>query len=142
MRGSWKWKCVDFKESHIHVRQLTLPPSSNVSKHDIRCTDNPYFPPSFERLHNIIYPRSVTEFVYRYNSANRAHVFLSFILQTNDRAHEVADVLGRLAKEDMQGMDISDDELAKAHGRYLVGGRADVDHERVFRFGTCINAGA
>jgi len=83
----------------------------------------------------------VTEFIYRYNAADRAHVFLSFILHTNDRAQEVADVLERLAKEDMQGVDISDDELAKAHGRYLVGGRADVEHERVFRFGTCANTG-
>jgi len=81
----------------------------------------------------------VTEFIYRYNAADRAHVFLSFILQTSNRAHEVADVLERLAKEDMQGVDISDDELAKAHGRYLAGGRADVEHERVFRFGKCMN---
>ena len=47
-------------------------------------------------------------------------------------------MLARLAEEDMQGVDISDDELAKAHGRYLVGGRADVEHERVFRFGTYV----
>ena len=67
-------------------------------------------------------------------------MFLSFILQTSDRAQEVADVLARLAKEDMQGVDISDDELAKAHGRYLAGGRADVEHERVFRFGTYMTA--
>ena len=66
-------------------------------------------------------------------------MLLSFILQTSDRAHEVADVLERLAMEDMQGVDISDDELAKAHGRYLAGGRAEVEHERVFRFGTCAN---
>lgn len=68
-------------------------------------------------------------------------MFLSFILQTSKRADEVADVLERLAKEDMQGVDISDDELAKAHGRYLAGGRADVEHERVFRFGTWMNVG-
>lgn len=81
----------------------------------------------------------MTEFIYRYNAVDRAHVLLSFILQTSDRAHEVADVLERLAMEDMQGVDISDDELAKAHGRYLAGGRAEVEHERVFRFGTCAN---
>jgi threonine dehydratase len=80
----------------------------------------------------------VTEFIYRYNAADRAHVFLSFILQSSNRAHEVADVLKRLAKVDMQGVDISDDELSKAHGRYLAGGRADVEHERVFRFGKCM----
>lgn len=34
----------------------------------------------------------------------------------------------------MQALDISDNELAKSHCRYLVGGRADVPDERLFRF--------
>lgn len=37
----------------------------------------------------------------------------------------------------MRGQDISDDELAKSHARYLVGGRYDVPDERIFRFGEC-----
>ena len=37
----------------------------------------------------------------------------------------------------MQGFDISDDELAKSHVRYLVGGRLKVPDERIFRFGAC-----
>ena len=36
----------------------------------------------------------------------------------------------------MRGQDISNDELAKSHARYLVGGKQDVPHERIFRFGT------
>lgn len=30
--------------------------------------------------------------------------------------------------------DLSEDELAKSHARYLVGGRAKVPNERMFRF--------
>lgn len=35
----------------------------------------------------------------------------------------------------MEAMDLSEDEFAKAHVRHLVGGRAGVVDERVFRFG-------
>ena len=35
----------------------------------------------------------------------------------------------------MRGQDISDDEFAKSHARYLVGGKYNVPHERIFRFG-------
>ena len=35
----------------------------------------------------------------------------------------------------MQGCDISDDEMAKSHVRYMIGGCQRVDNERVFRFG-------
>jgi hypothetical protein len=40
-----------------------------------------------------------------------------------------------LANIDMQGFDISDDEMAKSHVRYMIGGCQRVDNERVFRFG-------
>ncbi len=87
------------------------------------------------RLHNIIFPRAVTEFVYRYSRPDKAHVFLSFIINTSSREKEVAQVIADLLKEGMTASDISDDELAKAHGRYMVGGCQTVEHERVFRFG-------
>jgi threonine dehydratase len=35
----------------------------------------------------------------------------------------------------MKGFDISNDELAKSHARYMVGGRSHVENERIFRFG-------
>jgi threonine dehydratase len=34
----------------------------------------------------------------------------------------------------MHGLDISDNEMAKSHARYLVGGRSIVENERLFRF--------
>ena len=35
----------------------------------------------------------------------------------------------------MKACDISDNELAKSHGRYMIGGAQLVPNERVFRFG-------
>jgi len=94
----------------------------------------PERPGSFVLLHNTIHPRAITEFVYRYEGPNRAHIFLSFILETTVRAEEVADLLDQLEKQGMRGMDISDNEMAKSHARYLIGGRQVVANERVFRF--------
>ncbi|KDR75861.1 hypothetical protein GALMADRAFT_248592 [Galerina marginata CBS 339.88] len=95
----------------------------------------PERPGSFIALHSIIHPRSVTEFIYRYNvSGDRAHVLLSFKLQSSSREAEVRDLLSALEREDMKGFDISDDEMAKSHVRYMIGGCQKVPHERVFRF--------
>jgi threonine dehydratase len=77
----------------------------------------------------------VTEFIYRYNAPDRAHVFLSFQLETTSRTKEVAAVLDELERGGMKGCDISDDEMAKSHARYMIGGASDVPNERIFRFG-------
>lgn len=81
----------------------------------------------------------MTEFIYRYNchsSPDRAHVFLSFKLETTARAMEVAALLKALAAEDMVGFDISDNEMAKSHARYMIGGSQVVPNERMLRFGS------
>ena len=62
---------------------------------------------------------------------------MSFKLDTINREKEVGDVLDELDKLGMKGHDISDDELAKSHARYMIGGRINVPNERMFRFGMC-----
>nr|GAT56328.1 predicted protein [Mycena chlorophos] len=99
--------------------------------------DIPERPGSFVALHSVIHPRAVTEFIYRYNchtSPDRAHVFMSLTVETQDRAGEVEQVLKALAAEDMIGFDISDNEMAKSHARYMIGGSQTVPNERVLRF--------
>jgi hypothetical protein len=94
---------------------------------------------SFIRLHSIVHPRAVTEFVYRYRSLDIAHVFISFQLEGKlPRAEEVSDVIKTCAQDDLHALDISNDELAKSHARYMIGGRQDVENERVFRFRECL----
>lgn len=83
----------------------------------------------------MIYPRATTEFIYRYKSPDIAQVYLSFKLATNSRRKEVSEVLSTLEQGGMQGYDISDDEMAKSHSRYMIGGALRVENERLFRFG-------
>ncbi|CAA7261617.1 unnamed protein product [Cyclocybe aegerita] len=97
--------------------------------------DIPERPGSFVALHSVIHPRAVTEFVYRYNiSGDRAHILLSFNLASTSRELEVREVLTALEDADMKGHDISNDEFAKSHIRYMIGGRQTVANERIFRF--------
>lgn len=60
---------------------------------------------------------------------------LSFIIESASRSTEVKEILAALEAADMKGFDISDDELAKSHARYMIGGCQAVPNERVFRFG-------
>ncbi|GAA6022683.1 hypothetical protein JCM11491_000565 [Sporobolomyces phaffii] len=119
----------------------------------------PEKPGAFLALHSIIHPRAVTEFVYRYSSSRRAFIFLSFYLASSSvptnstpanpttatststlespqraRDAELSGILAELARHEFAALDISDNELAKSHARYLVGGKTNVADERVFRF--------
>jgi len=94
----------------------------------------PEKPGSFIKLHTVICPRATTEFIYRYNSPDIAQVYLSFKLATVAREQEVSEVLATLEKQGMKGYDISDDEMAKSHSRYMIAGAHKVENERLFRF--------
>ncbi|EJF57658.1 threonine ammonia-lyase [Dichomitus squalens] len=94
----------------------------------------PEKPGSFVALHDMIHPRATTEFVYRYHDPERAQIFLSFQLETTSRAKEVSELVLGLDKLGMKAVDISDDEMAKSHARYMIGGCKQVPNERLFRF--------
>jgi threonine dehydratase len=79
---------------------------------------------SFKKLYQIIYPRAVTEFSYRYGDRLKAHIFMSF--EVSNRQQEIPEIFSKLEEVGMRGMDLSSDEVAKAHARYLVGGRSKV----------------
>jgi threonine dehydratase len=86
-------------------------------------------------LHNIVHPRAVTEFVYRYSTPEVAHVFISFQLDGKiPRSEEVGGLIAAAHDQDLHALDISNDEMSKSHGRYMIGGRRDVENERMFRF--------
>ena len=90
-------------------------------------------PLSFCCSYSLIWPRNVTEFSYRYADGQSANVILSF----QPYAHTDGDfdeVLGELERNDYQCKDLSKNKLAKLHARYFGGGRANVPHERLFRF--------
>ncbi|KAJ3252993.1 hypothetical protein HK103_001046 [Boothiomyces macroporosus] len=89
-------------------------------------------PSSFLQLYECVYPRSVTEFAYRYGDKENAHIFMS--LNLKDRHRELPEVFQKLADKGMKAIDASHNEMAKAHARYLIGGRKEVPDEKLFRF--------
>jgi threonine dehydratase len=76
-------------------------------------------------------PVAVTEFNYRFAGGGApARVFVGVAVAS--RAAGAA-VVARLNAGGVAAADLTDDETAKSHVRYMVGGRADVPGERVWR---------
>ncbi|RMD44321.1 hypothetical protein DV735_g878, partial [Chaetothyriales sp. CBS 134920] len=95
----------------------------------------PEKPGAFAALVEAVLPQAVTEFVYRYSTDTKANVLMGIsVSSASARATEIGSLFSRLEAEGMQPRDFSDDELAKTHVRYLVGGRASVPDERLFMF--------
>ena len=92
----------------------------------------PERPGSFRQFCETLGQRAITEFNYRYADANNAHVFVGVHMA---RGQKERDELARLlAARDYPLLDMSDNEMAKLHMRYMVGGRATVADERLIRF--------
>jgi len=92
----------------------------------------PERPGSFRAFCELIGQRAITEFNYRLADPERAHIFVG--LQMADRS-EILPLLARLRDEGLEAQDLSDNEMAKLHVRYRVGGHArGLEHERLFRF--------
>jgi threonine dehydratase len=93
----------------------------------------PEEPGSFLRFCQLLGRRSVTEFNYRYASAQTARIFVGVALHEGRREKHA--LLELVAGAGYAVLDMSDDEMAKLHVRYMVGGHAlGLEHERLFRF--------
>lgn len=93
----------------------------------------PEAPGSFLKFCQTLGKRSITEFNYRYADAHRAHVFVGLALQ--DARLQMPGVLSGLESVGYEVSDFTDDELAKLHIRYSVGGHAPgIPSEMIFRF--------
>ncbi|MBK9443532.1 MAG: threonine ammonia-lyase, biosynthetic [Comamonadaceae bacterium] len=76
--------------------------------------------------------RNVTEFNYRISDASRAHVFVG--LTTGSRG-ESGKIAAHLSKHHFNTIDLTHDDLAKEHIRYMVGGHSMLaKEERLLRF--------
>ena len=92
----------------------------------------PETPGSFRKFCALLGVRNITEFNYRYSDTKEAHVFAG--VQVADRA-EVRKLVECLRKHNLPTLDLTDDEMAKLHTRYMVGGRApQVKDELLYRF--------
>src|SRR5207245_11559295 len=92
----------------------------------------PERPGSFRQFCAALGRRVITEFNYRLNDRQRADVFVGVSVGSREDA---AQVRAGLLRQGYEATDLSDNELAKLHVRYMVGGHArDVKRERLCRF--------
>jgi threonine dehydratase len=93
----------------------------------------PERPGSFLQFCRTLGRRSITEFNYRYADVVEAHVFCGVELSGGDQERD--ELVARLREKGYQVVDLSDNETAKLHIRYMVGGHApEATHEQLFRF--------
>ena len=93
----------------------------------------PEQPGSFLRFCGTLGARSVTEFNYRFEAGHAAQIFVGFGI-TGGRA-EREQVIARLRADGYAVTDVTDNEVAKLHVRYMVGGHARaIADERLLRF--------
>jgi threonine dehydratase len=86
---------------------------------------------SFNKLASCIFPRNITEFSYRISEpyGGDAHIFLSFQALQGSSPHSMGSndrqtVISNLEAVGLHVVDLEHNELAKVHGRHMVGGRA------------------
>lgn len=82
----------------------------------------PERPGSLMRFCEILGRRAITEFNYRYAADDEAHIFVG--VEVEDAEHGRPALLAALEGSGYAVLDLSDDEMAKQHVRYMVGGRA------------------
>ncbi len=94
----------------------------------------PEKPGSFKQFCKVLGKRNITEFNYRYSDDDQAIVFAGIQIRPNNDGRE--ELLGELHEHLDEVVDLTDDETAKLHVRYMVGGHAptSVDNEVVYRF--------
>ncbi|WP_299149297.1 threonine ammonia-lyase, biosynthetic, partial [uncultured Acinetobacter sp.] len=85
---------------------------------------------SFLKFCRALQGRNITEFNYRASDASAAQVFVGISLKNGEKERQ--EIYENL-KFHYDVDDLSDDEVAKLHIRYLIGGHADIENERLFR---------
>ncbi|MDG1389639.1 MAG: threonine ammonia-lyase, biosynthetic [Halioglobus sp.] len=93
----------------------------------------PEKPGSFRAFCNALGRRNITEFNYRYADAGSAQVFVG--LSVVPGGTDLAELMIKLQQKGYEAKDLTNNEVAKLHIRYMVGGHAPggLDSERVYR---------
>ena len=89
----------------------------------------PEEPGSYRRFVDVLGTRTITEFNYRYADDAAARVFVG--LKLADATREKPALIADLRVRGYEVIDISADETAKEHIRYMVGGRAPALRDEV-----------
>ena len=92
----------------------------------------PEQPGSFRAFCRALGKRQVTEFNYRYGDSQEARIFVG--VQTSG-AEERETLFAQLASKGYDVADLSDNDAAKLHVRYMIGGHATaIENELLYRF--------
>ncbi|MEA3545191.1 MAG: threonine ammonia-lyase, biosynthetic, partial [Thermodesulfobacteriota bacterium] len=92
----------------------------------------PENPGELHHFCNILNTVNITEFNYRLADRSQAQLFIGVAIGSGDARKEFSD---RLNQAGYNTIDLTDNELAKTHLRYMIGGRSAVaTRERLFRF--------
>ncbi len=87
---------------------------------------------AFLNFCEIVGRTAITEFNYRYADNKEARIFVGFQCKDEEQSHRC---LEKLIAEGYKAVDLTNDEISKVHGRYLVGGRVpELQHEKLYSF--------
>ncbi len=93
----------------------------------------PEKPGSYRTFIRLLGGRAITEFNYRYAAGQPAQIFVGVKLAGGEK--EKAQIMAMLRDAGHQVIDMTDNEVAKLHVRYMVGGRATaLKDEVLYRF--------
>ncbi|MDU0353301.1 threonine ammonia-lyase, biosynthetic [Paraglaciecola aquimarina] len=88
---------------------------------------------AFKAFCDVLGGRAITEFNYRYSTDREAHIFVGIKLREGKK--EYLALSSKLNEQGYQCFDLSDNEMAKLHVRYMVGGRPpSLLNEKLFSF--------
>jgi threonine dehydratase len=92
----------------------------------------PEKPGAFKTFCDLLGAREVTEFNYRYCDENNAQIFVGVTISNTD---DTKILLKKFNESGLIAYDLTDNEMAKLHLRYMVGGHApDAKNEMIYRF--------
>jgi threonine dehydratase len=102
-------------------------------KEALLAVEIPEKPGSFLEFCKALGRRGITEFNYRYDDANAAQIFCGIELRNG--VDEQLAIIESLREKGYKVVDLSENEMAKLHIRYMVGGHApQAQDEQIFRF--------
>jgi len=113
-----------------HIAELS---ALGEHREALLATTIPERPGSFRAFCHDLGARQITEFNYRFADENIAHVFAG--VQLRHGVEEKDRLIEHLIEKGYEVVDLSNDEVAKMHIRYMVGGHApQAKDERLYRF--------
>ncbi len=138
-RENWKGKTVigincGANMNFDRLRHVAERADIGAQREALFAVEIPEQPGSFMRFCETIGQRNITEFNYRFNSGSEhANIFVGVALSEGSKERQ--QLLVELQAEGYKVVDMTDNEMAKLHVRYMVGGHATgISNERLLRF--------